>query len=49
MIKGIAPIVGVTLKAYPDYDRLRVLITHDDIVLTNLDFLIEHVGTNNIE
>ena len=50
IIKDLAPIEGVTLKAFPGatIGYLSVLISNGDIDLTNHDFIIVHVGTNNI-
>ena len=51
IIKDVAPIAGVTLKAYPgaSIGYLTLLFSNGDIDLTNYDFLIIHVGTNNID
>ena len=50
IIKDLAPIEGVTLEAYPSstIGYLSVLISNGGINFTNYDFLIVHVGTNNI-
>ena len=50
IIKDLAPIEGVTIKSYSGatIGYLSVLISDGDIDLTNHDFLIVHVGTNNI-
>ena len=50
IIKDIAPIEGVTIKPFPGctIGYMTVLISKGDIVLTNHDFLIVHVGTNDI-
>lgn len=46
----MAPIEGVTIKPYPGctIGYMTVLVSKNEIVVSNHDFLIVHVGTNDI-